>query len=39
LDDKQLSPKLKKISGSVKLPANFNEEQALRDCGGFRHKH
>jgi len=30
LDDKQLSPKLKKITGVVKLPSDFDEKQALR---------
>jgi macrodomain Ter protein organizer (MatP/YcbG family) len=28
--DKELSPRLKKIVGSVKLPKNFNEEKELR---------
>lgn len=28
--DKELSPSLKKIVGSVKLPKNFNEEKELR---------
>lgn len=31
LDDKQLSPKLKKITGVVKLPSDFDEEQVLRE--------
>ncbi|MGK6350889.1 DUF6364 family protein [Parapedobacter sp. DT-150] len=30
-DDRQLSPKLKKIAGAVKLPRNFDEKQALRE--------
>lgn len=29
-NEKTLSPKLKKIVGAVKLPANFNEEDELR---------
>lgn len=35
--DKELSPRLKKIVGSVKLPKNFNEEKALRAY--FEKKH
>lgn len=31
LNDKQLSPKLKKITGVVKLPSDFDEEQVLRE--------
>lgn len=33
----KLSPKLKKIVGSVKLPKNFNEEKELRAY--FEEKH
>lgn len=36
-DDKQLSPKLKKIAGAVKLPGDFDEGQLLRDY--FEKKH
>jgi hypothetical protein len=35
--DKELSPRLKKIVGSVKLPKNFNEEKELRAY--FEKKH
>ena len=28
-DDKQISPRLRKIVGSVKLPKNFDEEKEL----------
>jgi len=30
-DSKQLSPKLKKLVGVVKLPSDFDEKQALHD--------
>ncbi len=35
--EEKLSPKLKKIVGSVKLPKNFNEEKELRSY--FEDKH
>lgn len=37
LDNKQLSSKLKKITGVVKLPSDFDERQALREY--FEKKH
>ena len=36
-DDRQLSPKLKKIAGSIKLPSDFDENQALHEY--FEKKH
>ncbi|MEO6166825.1 MAG: DUF6364 family protein [Chitinophagales bacterium] len=30
-DGQNVSPRLKKIIGSVKIPANFNEERELRE--------
>ena len=35
--EKELSPRLKKIVGAVKLPKNFNEEKELRAY--FEKKH
>ncbi len=35
--DQKMSPKLKKIVGSVKLPKNFDEEKELRSY--FEKKH
>jgi len=32
-----LSPKLKKLVGSVKLPADFNEEKELRSAMEKKH--
>jgi formiminotetrahydrofolate cyclodeaminase len=29
-DDKDISPKLKKIAGAVKLPKNFDEDKEMR---------
>ncbi len=37
IDSKQISPKLKKVIGVVKLPDNFNEKEELRDY--FEKKH
>jgi len=36
-NDEEISPKLSKIIGSVKLPENFNEEEELRSY--FEKKH
>ncbi len=36
-DSKQLSPKLKKIAGAVKLPPDFDEKQALREYLESKH--
>lgn len=36
-NDNQISPKLKKIVGAVKLPKNFDEEKELRTY--FEKKH
>lgn len=36
-DEQNISPKLKKIVGSVKLPANFNEEKELREYSEKKH--
>lgn len=36
-NEKEISPKLKKIVGSVKLPKNFDEEKELRAY--FEKKH
>ncbi len=36
-EPKQISPKLKKLVGSVKLPANFDEKKELRTY--FESKH
>jgi len=36
-DDKQLSPKLRRLVGAVKLPADFDEETALNAY--FENKH
>jgi formiminotetrahydrofolate cyclodeaminase len=36
-NDRELSPKLKKIVGAVKLPKNFDEEKELRTF--FEKKH
>jgi hypothetical protein len=36
-DEAQLSPKLKKIVGSVKLPSNFDDDKELRTY--FEEKH
>ena len=37
VEDKSLSPKLKRIIGSVKLPEDFNEEKELLSY--FENKH
>ena len=36
-DNEQVSPKLKKIIGAVKLPADFDEDKLLREY--FEKKH
>lgn len=36
-DENEISPRLKKIVGAVKLPDNFNEEDELRSV--FEKKH
>jgi len=36
-DQEQLSPKLRKIAGAIKLPANFDEDAALNAY--FENKH
>lgn len=35
--EEQLSPKLKKIVGAVKLPKNFDEKKELRACLEKKH--
>ncbi len=37
-DETKISPKLKRIVGSVKLPKDFNEERELRSCCEKKHQ-